>query len=48
VITEEIKHLDKTEGKEEEIARQGRKVVRHKKIINTVRCYREDGEVRRI
>jgi hypothetical protein len=48
VITEEIRNLDKTEGREEGIARQRRKDIRHKKVILTVRCYREDGEVRRI
>jgi hypothetical protein len=48
VITEEIRNLDKTEGREEGIARQRRKDIRHMKVILTVRCYREDGEVRRI
>jgi hypothetical protein len=48
VITEEIRNSDKTEGREEGIARQKRKDIRHKKVILTVRCYREDGEVRRI
>jgi hypothetical protein len=48
VITEEIRNLDKTEGREEGIARQRRKGIRHMKVILTVRCYREDGEVRRI
>jgi hypothetical protein len=47
VITEEIRNLDKTEGREEGIARQRRKGIRHKKVILTVRCYREDGEIRR-
>jgi hypothetical protein len=47
VITEEIRNLDKTEGREEGIAKQRRKGIRHKKVILSVRCYWEDGEIRR-
>jgi hypothetical protein len=45
--TEEIRKLEKTEGKDEGIARQRRKGIRHKKVILTVRCYWDDGEIRR-
>jgi hypothetical protein len=47
VITKEIRNLDKTDRGEDRIARQRRKGIRHKKVILTVRCYREDGEIRR-
>jgi hypothetical protein len=47
VITEEIRNLDQTEGREDGIARQRRQDIRHKKVILTVRCYLEDGEIRR-
>jgi hypothetical protein len=47
MITEEIRNPDETERWEEGIARQRRKGIRHKKVILTVRCYRDDGEIRR-
>jgi hypothetical protein len=34
------------EGREEGIARQRRKGIRHKKVTLMVRCYQEDGELK--